>query len=40
MERLNDVLGYENLKIYQDDEFFTFSLDSIISVRGLGNENI
>lgn len=30
MERLNDVLGYENLKIYQDDEFFTFSLDSII----------
>lgn len=30
MERLNDVLGYKDLKIYQDDEFFAFSLDSII----------
>lgn len=30
MERLNDILGYNDLKIYQDDEFFAFSLDSII----------
>lgn len=30
MERLNDILGYKDLKIYQDDEFFAFSLDSII----------
>lgn len=29
MEVLNDILGY-NLKIYQDDNFFRFSLDSII----------
>ena len=33
MKSLNDVLGYKNLKIYQDDNFFSFSLDSII----LGN---
>lgn len=30
MERLNDILGYKDLKIYQDDEFFAFSLDSIV----------
>lgn len=30
MERLDDVLGYENLKIYQNSDFFSFSLDSII----------
>ena len=30
MERLDDVLGYSNLKIYQNSEFFSFSLDSII----------
>lgn len=30
MERLDDVLGYKNLKIYQDSNFFAFSLDSII----------
>lgn len=30
MERLDDVLGYKNLKIYQDDSCFSFSLDSII----------
>ncbi|MBR2827781.1 MAG: tRNA1(Val) (adenine(37)-N6)-methyltransferase [Bacilli bacterium] len=29
MKRLDDVLGY-GLKIYQDSEFFSFSLDSII----------
>ncbi len=33
MERLDDVLGYENLKIYQNSSYFSFSLDSII----LGN---
>lgn len=30
MERLDDVLGYKNLKIYQNSNFFSFSLDSII----------
>lgn len=30
MERLNDILGYKNRKIYQNDNFFSFSLDSII----------
>ena len=30
MERLDDVLGYKNLKIYQNSDFFSFSLDSII----------
>ena len=30
MVHLNDILGYESLKIYQDDDFFTFSLDSVI----------
>lgn len=30
METINFVLGYENLKIYQNDEMFKFSLDSII----------
>ena len=29
MKRLDDILNY-NLKIYQDSEFFSFSLDSII----------
>ena len=30
MEKLNDILGYKNRKIYQNDNFFSFSLDSII----------
>lgn len=30
MERLDDILGYPNLKIYQNSEFFSFSLDSIV----------
>ena len=30
MIRLNDILGYNNLKIFQSTEFFYFSLDSII----------
>ena len=30
MVQLNNILGYENLKIFQDDRFFSFSLDSII----------
>ena len=29
MEKLNDVLGYD-LKIYQNDELFFFSLDSVL----------
>ena len=30
MERLDDILGYKNLKIYQNSNFFSFSLDSVI----------
>ena len=30
MKSLNDILGYKNRKIYQDDECFSFSLDSVI----------
>ena len=30
MVQLNNVLGYKNLKILQDDRFFSFFLDSII----------
>ncbi len=30
MERLDDILGYNNLKIYQNSSYFSFSLDSII----------
>ena len=30
MIRLDDVLGYKNLKIFQDSNFFSFSLDSIV----------
>ena len=30
MEMLNDILGHDNLKIYQDNDFFSFSLDSIV----------
>lgn len=29
MERLDNVLDYDNMKIYQDSDFFSFSLDSI-----------
>lgn len=27
---LNDLLGYKNLKIYQDNEYFCFSIDSVL----------
>lgn len=30
MEVINDVLGYENLKIYQNSNMFQFSLDSVL----------
>jgi tRNA1(Val) A37 N6-methylase TrmN6 len=30
MNKINDILGYSNLKIYQNPDFFSFSLDSII----------
>ena len=30
MERLDDVLGYKDLKIFQNSDYFSFSLDSII----------
>ncbi len=30
MERIDDILGYPNLKIYQNSDYFSFSLDSII----------
>lgn len=30
MDRLDDILGYKGLKIFQNSEYFSFSLDSII----------
>ena len=30
MEVLNDILGYKNRKIFQDSNYFSFSLDSIM----------
>ena len=30
MERIDDVLGYKDLKIFQNSDYFAFSLDSII----------
>lgn len=30
MEVINDLVGYKNLKIYQDTEKFNFSLDSVL----------
>ncbi len=33
MERINDIVGYKNRRIYQDTDCFSFSLDSLI----LGN---
>ena len=30
MKVLNDLLDYNNMKIYQDDEYFNFSLDSVL----------
>ena len=30
MERIDDILGYSDLKIFQNSDFFSFSLDSII----------
>lgn len=30
MEVLNDILGYKNRKIYQDNDCFSFSLDSVM----------
>ena len=30
METLNDLVGYSNLKIYQNDEWFKFSLESVL----------
>ena len=30
MESLNDLVGYNNLKIYQNDEWFKFSLESVL----------
>jgi len=30
MKVLNDLVGYKNLKIYQDSDWFSFSLDSVL----------
>lgn len=30
MKKLNDILGYKNRKIYQDDKYFSFCLDSVL----------
>ena len=30
MEVINDLLNYNNLKIYQNTEWFNFSIDSVL----------
>ena len=30
MEVLNDLVGYKNMKIYQNSDWFSFSLDSVL----------
>ena len=30
MEVLNDLVGYKNLKIFQNTDWFSFSLDSVL----------
>ncbi len=44
MKRLDDLLSYRNLKIYQDDQYFCFSLDSVLLANfvrlGYGNKKI
>ena len=30
MEQIHDLLEYENLKIYQNNDWFSFSLDSVL----------
>lgn len=30
MKVVNDLLGYKNFKIVQNDEWFVFSLDSVL----------
>ena len=30
MQVINDLLGYNNIKIYQDTDMFNFSLDSVL----------
>ncbi len=30
---LNDILGYKNRKVYQDEEFFKFSIDGVLLVN-------
>lgn len=38
MEVLNDLLGYKNIKIYQNTQMFSFSLDSVL-LAGFVNIN-
>ncbi len=30
MEKIHELLGYENIKIYQNDDMFSFSMDSML----------
>lgn len=39
MEVLNDILGYKNRKIYQDDNYFSFSIDSILLCNFISIKN-
>lgn len=41
MEVLNDLVGYKNLKIYQNTDWFSFSLDSILLANFVSiNKNV
>ena len=39
MEKIHELLGYENIKIYQNDDMFRFSLDSTLLADFIDTKN-
>ena len=39
MEKIHELLGYENIKIYQNDDMFSFSLDSMLLAHFIDCKN-
>lgn len=39
MEKIHELLGYENIKIYQNDDMFSFSLDSTLLADFIQTKN-
>ena len=40
MEKIHELLGYENIKIYQNDDMFSFSLDSTLLADFIQTKNV